>query len=200
MPSQRANLVTIITLVVLFFSIYKFYEGFSSEIIYAKSTLDGRQYLVRNLDDKEQAADMLAELRAKLKQFVADINSKNPNNQDVMRLKIKFKPNNLTESDGNSKFTSYSVNKGQKIVFCIRERDENNRLTDMNTITFVALHELAHVMTKEVGHTQEFWRNFKFLLDFAVKNGYYKYHPYHQTPQKYCGTMITDTPLKIDQK
>ena len=33
---------------------------------------------------------------------------------------------------------------------------------------FVALHELSHVMTVSVGHTQEFWENFKFLLKEAV--------------------------------
>ena len=67
----------------------------------------------------------------------------------------------------------------------------------MNTITFVALHELAHVMTVSIGHTQEFWDNFKFLLKFAIAEGFYNYHPYHQQPMKYCGTMITDTPHKL---
>jgi len=84
-------------------------------------------------------------------------------------------------------------------VFCIRERDENNKLVDLNTITFVALHELAHVMTVSIGHTKEFWDNFAFLLEFAVKKGYYKYHPYHKKPVKYCATMITDTPYKPPQ-
>ena len=35
---------------------------------------------------------------------------------------------------------------------------------DENTLTFVALHELSHVMTVSVGHKQEFWDNFKFIL------------------------------------
>ena len=33
---------------------------------------------------------------------------------------------------------------------------------------FVTLHELAHVMTVSVGHTEEFWTNFKFLLTKSV--------------------------------
>ena len=39
---------------------------------------------------------------------------------------------------------------------------------------FVAIHELAHVMTKSVGHTEEFWTNMKFLLKIAIKEGIYK--------------------------
>lgn len=190
-------LVPIVTLIVLTVSAYKIYEGFSSEVTYVRSTVDNHRYLVRNLEDKLSAANMLAELRQKLKKFVADIAEKNKGDVRVERLNIRFKPNNITESTSDSKYTSYSVNKGQKIVFCIRERDQNNNLVDMNTITFVALHELAHIMTVSVGHTKEFWGNFKYLLKFATENGYYTYHPYHETPKKYCGTMITDTPLKL---
>ena len=80
---------------------------------------------------------------------------------------------------------------------CIRERDENNKLIDENTLFFVALHELAHVMTMSIGHKKEFWTNFKFLLRNAIKEGYYKYHHYHHAPKKYCGTYISDTPLKL---
>lgn len=171
-------------------------EGFNTEVTYVKSSVDNRSYLVRNLEDKGLAADHLAGLRKTLVKFTRDIKNKHPNHVGIDRLNIRFKPNNMTESTPDSKYTSYSLNKGQKIVFCIRERDENNRLVDMNTLTFVALHELAHVMSVSIGHTKEFWSNFKFLLRFAMKHGYYNYHAYHKTPKKYCGTMITDTPVK----
>lgn len=197
MQNSKINIVPIVTLIVIILSFWQYYEGFNSEVILVRSNVDQRRYLVRNLDDKVEAANMLARLREKLKRFVSAIQNKHKNHTGIERLKIRFRPSNLTESDGNSKYTSYSVNKGQKIVFCIRERDNNNRLIDMNTITFVALHELAHVMTVSIGHTQEFWDNFKFLLKFAIAEGYYNYHPYHQQPKKYCGTMITDTPHKL---
>jgi predicted SprT family Zn-dependent metalloprotease len=79
---------------------------------------------------------------------------------------------------------------------CVRERDEGGKLVDENTLFFVALHELAHIMTHSKGHTVEFRNNFRYLLDHAVKDGYYHYQPYHQDPKKYCGTYISDTPLK----
>jgi predicted metal-dependent hydrolase len=52
----------------------------------------------------------------------------------------------------------------KKLYFCIRQKDEDETLVEENTITFVAIHELAHIMTKSIGHTDEFWNNFKRLI------------------------------------
>jgi hypothetical protein len=190
------ELIILITIIILILSCIKIIEGFSNEVIYVKSRIDNRKYLVQNLNNKQEAADMLALLRQKLIKFTNHIYQvhKIPK---IKRLKMKYKPNNLTEGSNRSGYTSYNINKGQKIVFCIRERDEKNNLVDENTIFFVALHELAHIMTYSVGHKKEFWNNFRFLLKFAIKHGYYTYIPYHNMPQKYCGIIITDTPLKL---
>ena len=105
-----------------------------------------------------------------------------------------FNPNNITESDENNKYTSYSVNKGEKIVFCVRSRDEKKKLVKLNIMMFVALHELAHTMTESIGHTEEFWNNFRVLLRNARRMGIYKRVNYNETPVDYCGTKITDDP------
>ena len=60
--------------------------------------------------------------------------------------------------------------------------------------TFVAIHELSHVMSIDIGHGDEFWTNFKFLLENAEKAGIYKNIDYKETPQTYCGMEITDNP------
>ena len=39
---------------------------------------------------------------------------------DIDRMVNNFNPNNISESDKNNKYTSYSVNKGEKIVFCVK--------------------------------------------------------------------------------
>ena len=67
-------------------------------------------------------------------------------------------------------------------------------MIDENTLTFVAIHELSHVMTESVGHKKEFWENFKFLLKNAVNMGIYKPVDYKKNPQPYCGMDITDNP------
>ena len=59
-------------------------------------------------------------------------------------------------------------------MLCIRQRNDSNDLVDLNTVTFVAIHELAHLMTKSIGHEPEFWNTFKLLLRIAIDNNIYK--------------------------
>ena len=66
---------------------------------------------------------------------------------------------------------------------------------DLNTLTFVALHELSHIMTKSIGHKTEFWDNFKFLLNIAKEAGIHDPTDYKQAPQEYCGMKIKDSPF-----
>ena len=65
---------------------------------------------------------------------------------------------------------------------------------------FVALHELSHIMTKSLGHTPEFWNNFRFALREALKIKIYKYQDFNSKSKKYCGILITDTPYKMGVK
>ena len=112
-----------------------------------------------------------------------------------------FRPDNISESNPGNMYTSYSINKGEKIVFCIRHKhaEINGKLVDINTIMFVAIHELAHLMTKSIGHTPEFWDNMRFLLKHSIELGIYKYVNYSENKEKYCGILITSTPLDISQ-
>ena len=56
------------------------------------------------------------------------------------------------------------------MAFCFNQKKNGTQLIDENTLTFVAIHELAHIATKSIGHNDEFWNNFKFLLEEAKKN------------------------------
>ena len=181
------------------FLIFTYYQSKYGEIITVRSEIDGKEYLVRNNQkyaDSEEAADTLAIIRNKLVDLTNYLEKNDEKSSAVKRLLKNFRPDNITESPRSSKFTSYSVNKGEKIVFCLRSRDENEKLIDINTLTFVALHELAHVMTKSVGHTEEFWSNFRYLLKNSIKLGIYKYQDFRKKPVKYCGITITDTPYQ----
>ena len=95
-------------------------------------------------------------------------------------------------------YTSYSVNKGEEIVFCIRARDGTDSLEDVNMLTFVALHELSHIMTLSIGHTEEFWDNFRFILKDAMEINVYQEINFLESPKSYCGTMITNSPLDFE--
>ena len=174
---------------------YTHYEHLTNEVTYVKSNIDDNEYLVRNLQDKEAAANMLAKMRMKLENLCTVMKQKFPNDESITRMVQKFNPDNITEAGKNNQYTSYSVNKGEKIVFCIRQKDESESLVDENTMTFVSIHELAHIMTKSVGHTPEFWDNFKRLLKVAVDEGLYTKENYTNNPKEYCGIKVSDSPL-----
>jgi len=171
------------------------YEHLTNEITYVKSSLDNNEYLVRNREDKQAAADLLAKIRIKLEKLIDSMKEKYPNDKSVNRMKKKFNADNISETGKNSQYTSYSVNKGEKIVFCIRQKDTQESLVEENTITFVSIHELAHIMTKSIGHTEEFWDNFRRLLREAIQMGIYQKENYEANPKEYCGIKVTDSPL-----
>lgn len=60
---------------------------------------------------------------------------------------------------------SYTINK-EKVYLCLK--DEKGEYYDKNMLTYVLLHELAHVLCDEVGHTDKFHEIFNGLLDRAV--------------------------------
>ena len=73
-------------------------------------------------------------------------------------------------------------------------KKNGGKLIDLNTLTFVAIHELSHIASKSIGHNEEFWNNFKFLLEEAEIIGVYKPEDYKEDPKNYCGMKITDNP------
>ena len=58
---------------------------------------------------------------------------------------------------------------------------------------------MAHVMTISVGHKQEFWDNFRFILANAIKWKLYVPVDYKTSPKPYCGIKITESPLDIHE-
>ena len=170
---------------------------FESDMFHLKcivSDEDGNTYCVRETPKLELVADLLARTTEKLKQLVAYLKDEFPNRENVKRLAEKFNPKKISETLPTSKYTAYSENKGEKLAFCTTTTKEGSKLIDENTLTFVAIHELGHVMTESVGHTKEFWQNFKFLLKNAVKIGIYQPVAYKKKPKNYCGMKITDNP------
>ena len=115
--------------------------------------------------------------------------------QEIIRLKEGFNPKKIQETLPTSEFTAYSENKGEKLAFCLdKNKGGQGGLIDLNTLMFVAIHELAHVASVSIGHTEEFWTNFKFLLQAAEKINIYKPVDYKKNPKEYCGMSITDNP------
>ena len=155
---------------------------------------DGNRYCVREREKLELAANLLAQVTQKMKDTVAYLKEKQPEDPRTIRLVEGFDPKTISETLPTSELTAFSENKGEKIAFCLNTTKEGNKLIDINTLTFVALHELSHVATKSIGHNQEFWQNFKWILQNAKESGIYNPIDYKKNPQEYCGMKINDNP------
>lgn len=160
---------------------------------------DGQQYEMQNLPGKEKAVELMASIRKKLVKLHEYYRDTPGVAQDpgAARFTSRFSPDVFVENDMGSPDTSYSENKGQKIVVCLRDKTRRPQypLIDENTVMFVMLHEMSHLMTETVGHTPEFWNNFKRVLHDAVQLGIYQPVNYAHQPTPYCGMTITDTPI-----
>lgn len=172
--------------------IYKESDSFQLKCIV--SEVDGNKYCVRETSKLELVANLLAKTTGKLLKVVEHLKEKYPDRENVARLVKGFNPKKIVEILPTSKYTAYSENKGEKLAFCTTTTKEGDNLIDENTLTFVGIHEIAHIMTKSVGHTSEFWKNFKFLLQNAIKIKLYKPIDYKKNPVNYCGMKIHDNP------
>ena len=158
------------------------------------SSKDGNRYCVRERQKLELAANLLADVTAKCKSLVQYMKEKHPDDPRVKRLVEGFNPQRISETLPTSELTAYSENKGEKIAFCLNTTKNGDKLIDINTLTFVALHELSHILTESVGHKQDFWNNFKFVLENAKAAGIYDPVDYKKNPKEYCGMTINDNP------
>lgn len=179
---------------ILFFCLRIYYESDAFNLKCIIASKDGNKYCVREREKLELAANLLADVTKKMKDMVAYMKEKHPTDPRSIRLVEGFNPKKISETLPTSELTAYSENKGEKIAFCLNTTKEGNRLIDINTLTFVALHELSHIMTESIGHKQEFWQNFKFLLQNAKEAGIYMPEDYKKKPKEYCGMKINDNP------
>lgn len=185
------SFVEVFIIFVMILIMFMFIKNKYSEVEYFKSDIDARFYLVRKLPDMDQAADFLANINMDLIKLVRHMIAKYPNNKDVVQLYNNYNPTAVSEGSPDSGYTSYSINKGEKIVLCIRQK--NKSFVDKNVVMYVAIHELAHAMTSEIGHTALFWNNFKLLLENAIEINIYTKQDFNNTPEEYCGIQINNS-------
>lgn len=186
-------IIILILLIILFFLIR--IRNYSLE--YVKSDIDNEHYLVRDLEDKQKAANMLARIKKNIYDLTdylyENINKYPEMEKYIKQLKRKLKYTKFSETKEGSMYTSYSVNKGEQIVFCLRSKYEKDKLHKLNLVMYVTLHEMAHVACPEFGHTPLFKKIFAFLTEVAIDRGIYDKLPFNEDPKEYCGLTITDS-------
>ncbi len=167
------------------------------EVKYIKSEFDGNEYLVRDLPDKQDASNLLSEIKinmTKLTEYVYQ--NKNTEYSDykiyIEQLKTGIDKVIINESSEDNNYTSYSINKGEQIVFCLRSK-YTGKLHDLNLLMYVVIHEMAHVACPEYGHTPLFKKIFAFLLTVAIELDIYTKVNFHTHPVEYCGLIISES-------
>jgi hypothetical protein len=162
---------------------------------YVESRVDRQRYYVRNLPDKQEAADRLSRIRQRLCDLKNHLATKYERKPFVAQLVQNFTcgADQFSESTPEAVHTSYTVDK-EKVFMCLRQRNAKEELVSENTLVFVALHEMAHMGTSTIGHTPDFWNNFAWLLTQAEDLGVYTYTDFAAHPVEYCGVHITDSP------
>lgn len=196
---ETVGLMLFVTLGMYVFKNKHYYSG---EVIYVTSNIDNKRYLVRDLPDKHASADTLAQVSNNMKKLVEYLRNNrskyNEYHKCIDLLVRRFNPNNITEGGLRHDYTTFTINKGEQISFCLRTRDASNNLHNVNLITFVAIHELAHIASvqNDPNHkTSEFKSNFQFLTQKAVDIGVWNYTDYSSSPVMYCGTTVNTVPI-----
>ena len=185
-------------LIVVIIFIYLFIYLNNKNTVYIKSINNGKKYLVYNDDKKYKSVELLAELINRLfklrKYLYRNINNF-PKYKKYIKLLYKNlhpKKTKIYENDINSQYTSYNINKGEEIVFCLRSK-KTNKLHDINLLMYVGLHEIAHAACPDVGHTPLFNKIFAFFVEQAIELKLYSKIDFDNKTKEYCGMHLNSS-------
>lgn len=157
---------------------------------------DSRQrYCVRNNRHLSKIDTLLTNVSDRLTQLVAHLNQKWGSRDFVKRVVENFNPHSIQATMPTDTFVAYTENKGDKMAFCPTTKKNAGELIDLNTLMYVAIHELAHIACESVGHTDEFWNTFRKMLVEATRIKIYNPVNYKIHPVTYCGTNIDENIL-----
>ena len=201
------RLVILLILIIIILGVFYWYNY--GKMTFIKSPLDNNFYMVRDLSDKYTAVNLLATMRLNIIKLKDHLNSKKNTDykeykQYIEQLSNRIHNVTISESRGNEDVkdengdnkeivTSYSVNKGEELVFCLRSRKEKDTFHTINILMYVILHEISHIACPEYGHGPLFKKIFAFFTKTAMELKIYEYDDYAKTPKEYCGIYLGDS-------
>jgi uncharacterized protein (UPF0333 family) len=185
------GLVILLAIIIGGYYIINMYN--EKDLVQVTSSVDNEKYTVQVKEDSKEAADLIANIKKRLITLLEHMERTfGVDDERIANLKLNFRPDRLKEGVDTPGYTSYSINKGEQIVLCLRNGD---KLVDINTMMFVVLHEFAHLASVSIGHTKEFWDNFRWILEEAINIGIYVKQDFDKKSVEYCGMDITSSPL-----
>ena len=186
----------ILILVIIIF-IYIFFFINQNNVIYIKAN-SGTTFLIHKDIKQQEKANLLG----KLVQNLYILNNHLVNNKEsfpgfeeyIDQLSENFNENRtiIYETDPTSNLTSYSVNKGEELSFCLHSK-KTKELHDINLLMYVAIHEMSHIACPEIGHGNLFKKIFKKLVEEAINLGIYRKIDYSSQPAEYCGMILSSS-------
>ena len=185
----------LISIIIIIIYIFLFINR--NNVIYIESN-SGTKFLVHKDKDKYIKANLLGQLVEKLyilkNHMVKNIEEFPEHNTHIKMLCDNFKENKTTvyETDPESSLTSYSVNKGEELSFCLRSK-KTGEMHDINLLTYVGIHEISHIACPEIGHGDLFKKIFRVFAIEAIKIGIYNKVDYSEHPTEYCGMILSSS-------
>ena len=194
------SIIIIVFLIILY--IFKKKNIFANDnLILEKATFDGQYYQVLKKNNSSITANIIAKIKYNIT-IITDFLKKNiekyPKKEyAINNLYNRTKNIDIIErpDDSDEYITSYTLNKGEQMVICLRSKLLKD-IHDFNIILYVVLHELAHIASNNIGHDEEFKSNFIFILKIAIELKLYKQVDYEKYPVKYCGMVVSENLLE----
>lgn len=199
------SIYIVIIILVLYFiwiSYFKYEEN-----VYVVSDIDNNTYLIRRGKNKSQdflknSANTLADINKRVLTLINKLDDKSKIEPQkyyfVKYLKKRYNASKLSEAAYDPKYTTYTINKDEMHV-CLRTRDTNENLYDVNLLMYVILHELAHMGNYDnnndpiIGHGDEFKNIFNILVTESIQMNLYIYQNYREKPVEYCGIILNSS-------
>jgi predicted metal-dependent hydrolase len=190
----------IIIFLIILYIIKKKYKFINDNLVLEKATFDGKYYQVLEKNNSSITANIIAKIKYNMKTIIDYLKeniAKYPEKEyAINNLYNRTKNIDIIErpDDSDEYITSYTLNKGEQMVLCLRSK-LLNEIHDFNIIFYVVLHEMAHIASNNIGHDEEFKSNFIFLLKIAIALKLYKEVNYEKYPVKYCGMEVSENLL-----
>jgi len=181
--------------VIIFFIIIIFLIYICSSNIYIKSYSDNIYYKVQRNINQYKSVKYLSYLRNTAYNLVSNLNINNniyiKYKDRFIKLKNMIKTISINEKPLLDSNTSYTINKGEEMILCLKSK-KTNKFHDINDIIYILIHELSHIVCPEKGHTEFFYNINKFLLNEAIQLKIYKKINYKLNPIEYCGIELNE--------
>ena len=184
---------TIIFIIIIFIYLYLNYNN----IIYIHNNFGDKLLIYKDNNNiiKSNLLNKLITNMYILRDYLYDnIDNYSEFKEYIIQLKNNFNKERtiIYETDPKSNLRSYSLNKGEELSICMKDKNTNT-LYDLNLLTYVAIHEMSHFACPEIGHGLLFQKIFNKFILIAIDIGLYVKEDYNKNPINYCGLLLNSS-------